>query len=474
MNNGTSRVTGEVGASVREITATLRSGATSARALMEATLNRIQQVDSWLGAFTEVYRDEALDTAARLDIVIASGEQTGPLAGVPVAVKDLSPLDGKRTTMGSLVYRDQVGSFDPVYVQRLRRAGAIVIGKTNTPEFAHAGFCFNRVFGTTRNPWNREHTPGGSSGGAGAAVGAGLVPFAEGSDMGGSVRIPAAYCGVAGLKPSLGRIPMDILPSAFDTISHFGPLAGSVEDVWHFLTATMGPDEADPFSLPEQSIPFDTAGDVEGLRIALSPDLGCYAVDDNVAANLECVAARLRQYGAIVEPAGLAWDHEVFQATYDNWAVFLAAFHGHLLDTHRDQLDPENVDLMERGNAVDAVAYKRIELIRTRLWRDLSRLFTDYDALLCPTVPCTAPLASNSDRDFGFRDSSGRIVAAEMTAPFNFVPHCPALSVPSGFGTNGLPTAVQIVGRRFDEATVLRIGRAIERMERMSAGPCRL
>lgn len=471
MNNETARAPGEAGASIREITTALRSGTTSAESLMETTLNRIEQVDSWLGAFTEVYRGEALDAAGRLDTVIASGGEPGALAGVPVAVKDLSPLDGKRTTMGSLVYRDQAGSFDPVYVQRLRRAGAIVIGKTNTPEFAHAGFCSNRVFGTTRNPWNRERTPGGSSGGAGAAAGAGLVPFAEGSDMGGSVRIPAAYCGVAGLKPSLGRIPMDILPSAFDTISHFGPLAGSVEDVWHFLTATMGPDEADPFSLPEQSIPFDIAGDVAGLRIALSPDLGFYAVDDDVAANLESVAATLRQYGAIVEPAGLAWDHDVFQATDDNWAVFLAAFHDHLLDTHREQLDPENVDLMERGRSIDAVAYKRIELIRTRLWRDISRLFTAYDALLCPTVPCTAPLASSSDRDFGFRDSSGRTVAAEMTAPFNFVPHCPALSVPSGFGADGLPTAAQIVGQRFDEATVLRIGQAIERMGRMNADP---
>lgn len=469
MNSDTPRAPGETGASVGAITAALRNGATSAESLMETTLNRIEQVDSWLGAFTEIYRDDALDAAARLDAVIASGADPGPLAGVPFAVKDLSPLDGKRTTLGSLVYRDRSGSFDPVYVQRLRRAGAIVVGKTNTPEFAHAGFCSNRVFRTTRNPWNSERTPGGSSGGAGAAVGAGLLPFAEGSDMGGSIRIPAAYCGVAGLKPSLGRIPMDILPSVFDTISHFGPLAGSVEDVWHFLTATMGPDEADPFSLPAQSIPFDGAGDVEGLRVALSPDLGFYAVNDDVAANLESVAATLRHYGAIVERADLAWDHNVFQATHDNWAVFLAAFHGHLLDTHRDQLDPENVDLMERGRSIDAVAYKRIELIRTRLWRDLSSLFMDYDALLCPTVPCTAPPASSSDRDFGFRDSAGRTVAAEMTAPFNFVPHCPALSVPSGFGADGLPTAAQIVGRRFDEATVLRIGRAIERMGRGNA-----
>lgn len=450
---------------VGNIARSLREGRTSASLLIQATLERIRRENPRLNAFTEIYEENALQAADRLDAAIAAGNDPGPLAGVPVAVKDLTPLEGKRTTLGSLVYRDRTGTFDPVYVQRLRRAGAIVVGKTNIPEFAQSGFCGNRIFGVTRNPWNTEHTPGGSSGGAAAAVSAGLVSLAEGTDMGGSVRLPAAHCGVVGLKPSLGRIPMDILPSVFDTISHFGPIASCVEDVWHFLVATKGPDEVDPFSLPAQTIPYDEDAGVEGLRIALSTDLGFYAVDEDVKDGLLRAADALRNQGASVDPVSLPWDHAIFQATRDNWIVFMGAFHGHLLDGYREMLDPENVEMLERAAHIDAVAYKRIELVRTRIWRDLVALFRHHDALLCPTVPRTAPLATDSDRNYGYRDVNGRTVATQMTAPFNLVPHCPALSVPSGIGEGELPTAAQIVGRRFDEATVLRVGRAIERTD---------
>lgn len=452
-----------------EIVTALGGGHVSATAVMRSTLDRIDQGNPALTAFTEVYRDEAIAASGRIDEALAAGEWPGALAGVPVAVKDFTPLKGKRTTGGSLVYRDAIGTFDPVYVQRLRAAGAIIVGKTNTPEFAHAGFCHNRVFGTTRNPWNHGRTSGGSSGGAGAAVAAGMVPLAEGSDMGGSVRIPAAYCGVVGLKPSLGRIPMDILPTAFDTISHFGPLAGTVEDAWRFLEATRGPADVDPFSLPDQAIAFDNDASAAGLRIAMSTDLGLYAVDDDVVANLERAADALRAEGARVEPVSIDWTHDMTLAAHDHWSVFLAAWHGDLLDSDRDRLDPETVALMEHGRGLNAVEFKRIELVRTRMWRDLVALFAHYDALLCPTAPCTAPVAECSDQDFGYRDANGRTVAAEMTALFNFTPHCPALSVPSGRAGDGMPTAAQIVGRRFDEATVLRIGRAIERSVPMPA-----
>lgn len=452
-------VRNEAGAMV----AALHRGTITATGLIQRTLDRIAADNDHLVAFTETYDAEALDAARRLDRRLEAGEALAPLAGIPVAVKDLTPLSGKRTTLGSRAYRDEVGTFDPVYVQRLRAAGAIVVGKTNTPEFAHSGFCSNAVFGTTRNPWDTERTPGGSSGGAGAAVAAGHLPLAEGTDMGGSVRIPAAYCGLVGLKPSLGRIPMDILPSVFDTISHFGPLTPSVEDAWRFLEATRGPAEVDPLSLSEQAIPFDRDAAVDGLKIACSPDLGFYAVDADVARNLERSADALRCQGAKVENIHLDWDHSIQQMNADNWALFLAAFQGHLLANHRDELDPENVAMMDRAANIDAITAKRFEILRTRMWRDLSQVFATFDALLCPTVPCTAPPASGSDLDYGHRDANGYTVTAEMTAPFNFVPHCPAITVPSGLGDDGLPTAAQLVTPRFDEATAFRVARAIER-----------
>jgi Asp-tRNA(Asn)/Glu-tRNA(Gln) amidotransferase A subunit family amidase len=443
----------------------IRNHDLSATELVQKSLIRIAQSNPGLLAFTEVYEADARAEAGRIDQKIASGQPVGALAGVPVAVKDITPLAGKKTTLGSLVYRDAIGAFDPVYVKRLRQADAVIIGKTNTPEFAYSGFTDNRVFGTTRNPWHPEHTPGGSSGGAGAAVAAGHVPMAEGTDMAGSIRIPASYCGLIGLKPSLGRIPMDILPTAFDTISHFGPLTRTVEDAWRFLEVAKGPDESDPFSLPQQPIAFDNNAGIDGMRIAFSIDLGFYAVNEYVRHNLQETARHLRDQGADVELVDLPWDREIYRVVGDNWDVFIGAFHGHLLDSHRDQLDPETVAMMERAKTLDGPTVKRFELTRTRLWRDLSRLFDHYDGLLCPTTPITAPGIESKDSDFGYVNDQGEVVANEMTGLFNLVPHCPAISVPSGVDANGLPTGAQFVCRRFSEEIALKLARAVERTE---------
>lgn len=455
---------------VADIVARLRNGSLTASAVISEALRHAHAVNGDLNAFTELYDADALAAAQALDDNMRGGEAPGPLAGVPVAVKDFTPLKGKRTTRGSLACRDAVGAFDPVYVQRLKAAGAIVIGKTNTPEFAFASFCHNRLFGATANPWNPRRTCGGSSGGSAVAVAAQCVPIAEGTDMGGSIRIPAAWCGVIGLKPSLGRIPMDILPSAYDTISHFGPLAATVADAWHFLRVAAGPDEADPFSLPRQTIAFDPDAEVKGLRVALSADLGFYRVEPDVVENLQHTADRLRDAGAIVEPVQLDWDASVYQAIVTHWSLYLAAFNGHLLETRRGELDPELVQEMESVQTLDAVSAKRIEFVRTRLWRDMQRLFSSHDVLLCPTVPSTAPALERRDSDYGGPDADGRVDSPDLTAPFNFVSQCPAISVPSGFGKDGLPTAVQFVGRRFDEATVLRVARAVERTTPLRRG----
>jgi Asp-tRNA(Asn)/Glu-tRNA(Gln) amidotransferase A subunit family amidase len=431
--------------------------------LVNASLDRIEAVNPVLNAFAFVFPDEALAQARDAEAAVKRGEALGPLHGVPVAFKDFTPTKGHRTTLGSRCYQDNVPAHDPVIVRRFKAAGAIIVGKTTTPEFAHSGFTISPLWGATGNPWDPVRSSGGSSGGSGVAATTGCVALAEGTDMGGSVRIPAALCGCVGLKPSLGRIPMDILTTVFDDMSHFGQLARTVDDAALFLRVAEGPDDADidsqvaPRPLPAR---FDT--DLTGLRLALSPDLGLYKPDPDVVANLHAAAGALRDAGAVVEEVDLKVDLDMLRAWGDWWGVYLAAGFGHLLPDHRDDLDPYVVKLMEAGLAMGAVPFKRIEAIRTELWHRLARVLKDHHALLCPTMAQTAPLNTERSRNYWRPDAEGRIEGLDMTELFNMTAQCPALSVPSGRTAAGLPTAIQIVGRRFDDPAVLRIGAAIE------------
>ncbi len=431
--------------------------------VMEGALARIEAAQPVLNAFCFVYPEEALAAARAAERAVAAGARLGPLHGVPIAIKDFTPTAGKTTTRGSYAFEHWVPERDALIVERLRRAGAIMVGKTTTPEFAYSSFTQSPLWGVTRNPWDPTRTPGGSSGGSAAAVAAGCVPLAEGTDMGGSVRIPAALCGLVGLKPSLGRIPMDILPTVFDSISHFGPLARTVADAALFLAVAQGPDDCDIQSLvPALDVPVPPTGRVEGLRLALSVDLGFYAVDAEVAANARAAAAALTGAGARVEEVELAWSREVVDAWTAYWGVYLAAAFEHVLPEHRARMDPKVVALIEAGQAMSAVAFKQLESVRTAQWRELARVFERFDALLCPTMALPAPPVERSDDDFGREDADGRFHGLDMTSPFNNVAQCPALSVPSGVTGAGLPTGLQIVGRRFDDLTVLDIGAALE------------
>jgi Asp-tRNA(Asn)/Glu-tRNA(Gln) amidotransferase A subunit family amidase len=254
----------------------IRSKQLSPTEVMENTLGRIETVNPTLNCFCFVYPEEALEYARAVENKVMAGGDPGPLGGIPIAIKDLTPTKGKRTTLGSYAYEHWVPEADAAIVEKLMAAGAIMVGKTTTPEFAHVGFTESALWGITRNPWDPARTPGGSSGGSAAAVASGCVPLAEGTDMGGSVRIPAAECGVLGLKPSLGRIPMDILPSVFDNISHFGSLARSVDDTALFLAVTQGPDERD---IQSNGTPLDLADpiqpDVRGPLASISASMRC-------------------------------------------------------------------------------------------------------------------------------------------------------------------------------------------------------
>lgn len=454
----------------RHIAAGIRDGRFSAESVIAESLRRAEAVNRTLNAFTLLRTDAALAAARAADRIVAAGGEVPPLLGVPFAAKDLTPTRGDLTTLGSWSTGDWVPETTALCIARLEAAGAILVGKTTTPEFAHSSFTASPRWGITLNPWNPERTSGGSSGGSAVAVAAGVVPFAEGTDMGGSVRIPASFCGVVGFKPSLGRIPMTILPSVFDNISHFGPLARSIADAVAFMECTAGPDDADIGSLP---LPFSAekaaAGDLSGRRFALSMDLGYYAVDPVVERVLRAAVERLRAAGAVVEEVSLGWTRAVNDGWYDLWCVFMSAFFGDAPDRHRERMDPLVVALIERGRSMDATAYKRVELLRTAMWRDLADVLATHDALLCPTCAVTAPPASANDDDYVADLPDGRFRGLDVTCPFNLLPQCPALSLPAGFAEDGLPVGLQVVGHRYADEAVLSIGGAIEAALRQPA-----
>lgn len=281
--------------------------------------------------------------------------------------------------------------------------------------------------------------------------------------MGGSVRIPAAFCGCVGLKPSFGRIPFTILPSIFDSLSHFGPLARTVADAALFLGVTQGPDERDIQSLkPALDLPVPPPASVEGMRLALSVDLGFYHVDPEVEANTRAAARALADASAEIEEVDLGWSRAIVDAWMAHWGVYLAAFFGHTLADHRERMDPQVVALIEAGQAMGAVDFKKTEFVRTEQWQRLYPILERCDALLCPTMALPAPKVGRTDADYDFDDAEGRFHGLDMTSAFNFVSQCPVLSVPSGFTAAGLPTGLQIVGRRFDDLTALTVGAALE------------
>lgn len=447
-----------------QIGAGVREGRFSAETVIAESLRRARIVNDRLNAFTLLREKAAMLAARDADRRVAAREpDLPPLLGVPFAAKDLTPTQGDVTTLGSWSTGNWVPDETALCIARLQAAGAILIAKTTTPEFAYSSFTASPRWGITRNPWNPERTCGGSSGGSAVAVATGVVPFAEGTDMGGSVRIPAALSGVVGFKPSLGRIPMTILPSCFDTLSHFGPLARSVGDATTFLRFTAGPDDADILSQPMPFVPERAAAtSLRGKRFAVSPDLGYYHVDPQVRAVLDAAIACLRASGAVVEDADLTWTRAVNDGWHDLWCVFMSGFFADGLDAHRDRMDPNVLDLIDRGLTLDATSVKRLELLRTAMWKDFARVLSGCDAVLLPTCAVTAPSALACDNDFAATRPDGRFAGLDLTCPFNLLPQCPALSLPAGLAADGLPVGLQIVGQRYADEQVLALGAGIE------------
>jgi amidase len=447
-----------------ELAALVRKREVSARELLEAHLARIERVDPQVNAIVTLDAEGARAAADAADAALAAGEDVGPLHGLPVAHKDTHATGGMRTTWGSPLHADTVPARDELVVERLRRAGAVRVGKTNVPEFAAGSHTFNTLFGATHNPYRHGLSAGGSSGGAAAALAAGLVPLAEGSDMGGSLRNPAAFCNVVGLRPTPGRVPTWPAAMGWSTLSVQGPMGRTVADVALTLSAIAGPEPRVPISLADDPAGFAAPlpEDLRGLRVAWTPDLGgLVPVDPAIPAVLRGVLPVVESLGATVEEAcpDLREADEVF-GTLRAW-LFEATF-GDVV-----RRSPDRVKAAIRGNAAVGAALSgadvgRAEAAHTRLHEEVVRFFGGYDVLLAPTTQVLpfpveqeypAEVAGVAQADYLGWMRSCTLVSATG---------CPALSLPGGFTGDGLPVGLQLVAAPRADRRLLEIAHAIE------------
>ena len=447
---------------VTDIAHAVRTGQGTAMAVIEAALNRAARVQADLNCFAEIDAVGARQAANDLDMRREAGELLGPLAGVPVAIKDCTPVAGLGHRLGSFAFADVVAQRDAVIVQRLRQAGAVILGKTTLSELASSSFCDSPLHGITRNPWNRDKTPGGSSGGSAVAVATGCVAIGEGTDMGGSVRIPASCTGVLGIKPAFGRIPNDDQPSFIDDIQHHGLLTRTTADLAAVLPHVCGPWDADPMTLMPPLPALDRPRSVRGLRVAISEDLGFFVVQEEVLARLGEAGRQLAQAGATVSHVRLGWDRSIADAWVQHWHVYLAAFFGGDLDRVGPQADARLRAVVAKGRAYDAVSIKRLELIRKRQWYALLDVFRDHDVLLSPTMTRPAVGVEEDDSAYHVATDDGRKHGLDMTSVFNWVPWCPALSVPAGLSASGLPIGIHVTAPAHCEDTAISVAATIE------------
>jgi len=432
--------------------------------LTEMYLRRIEALNPKLNAYLTVTADEALASAKKAEQAVMRGQRLGPLHGVPISIKDLEMTRGTRTTFGSLIYKDFVPEIDSVVVERVRKSGAIILGKTNTPEFGLSATTENRVADPCRNPWDPQRTPGGSSGGAGAALIAGLCAIATGSDGGGSIRIPCSFTGTYGIKPTQGRVPRygGVGKTAPNQTSQSGPMSRTVKDSAILLQVLSGHDPRDPISLQQRPPNFLAALDkgVRGLRIAWSGNLGYAAVEPEVMEATSKAARVFEELGATVEEPNLALS-EPYPPFFDLFSTNTYAAYGHLYEEQRDKLADYSVTFMEHGKKVTGAQYARVIRYIDGLKLQMDTFMKRYDLLLTPSMAVVAfPIGRRPTKIAG-RDSDPWWGFMPFTFPFNMTGQ-PAASIPCGFSKEGLPMGLHIIGRRGDEATVLRASAAFE------------
>ncbi|GAB3785081.1 amidase [Nocardioides ungokensis] len=453
-----------VESTAREQAAAVRARTISSRELVDLHLARIAERNPELNAVVSLDEERAREGARVADEALASGVEVGPLHGLPFAFKDTHAVAGWRTTYGSPLFADHVPDTDELIVERVRRAGVVVIGKTNVPEFAAGSHTFNTVFGTTLNPVDPSRSAGGSSGGAACALASGMVPLADGSDMGGSLRNPASFCGVVGLRPSLGRVPEWPLYNQWETTSVGGPMARNVGDLALLLSVMAGPDPRAPQALGDPGATFapPLAGSLAGLRVALSTDLGgAFEVDSDVAAVVEGAASVLTGAGASVSAAhpDLAEADDTFR-TLRAW--HLQAKLGPLLARHPDAFKQSLADNIRLGETLSGADVARAYTQRTTLSERMREFFRAYDVLVLP-VSQVPPFPADQEFPSHINGRPMQTYLDWMRAAYLItVTGCPAISVPAGRTPDGLPVGIQIVAPHGADRRLLEVAAAFE------------
>ncbi|MDZ4309788.1 MAG: amidase [Cypionkella sp.] len=432
--------------------------------LMEATIRRAEAVKGSVNALTYTHFDEAMERARKAEAKYAKGVRTGALEGLPIGIKDESEIKGKPTSSGSLILKDFVATETSTMNARVMRAGGIVHARTATPEFSCAGVTWSRLWGVTRNPWNAAFTPGGSSGGAAASLASGTSSIATGSDIGGSIRIPAAACGVVGYKPPYGRNPDDP-PFNLDFFCHTGPLARTVTDAILLQNVMSGPSPRDIATLrPKLRLPLDYKP-IKGWKIAFSMDLGCFEVDPEVQKNTLAALDVFRSLGATVVEVDLGWKPDVLVSGMNYLEHLFGAYLSGLLEEHGDEMTTYARQFAEFGRKSKAVDFVASLGTINEMYATFGPMLEKYDVLICPTNALPA-VAADFDHSTGTVEINGKQVNPSlgwvMTTPFNMLSRCPVLSVPSGRAHNGIPTGIQIVGRSYCDADVFRAALAYE------------
>jgi amidase len=455
--------------SARAMAAAVATKQISARELLDLHLDRIRAVNPRVNAIVSLDEERARDGAAAADEALAQGERVGPLHGLPHAFKDTHEAAGWPTTFGSPLRHDYVSRRDDLVVERIRRAGAVTIGKTNVPEWAAGSHTFNPIFGTTRNPYDLTRSAGGSSGGAAAALASGMVPLADGSDMGGSLRNPASFCNVVGLRPSVGRVPKWPATNYWELTSVSGPMARTVEDLALLLSVVAGPTRRNVMSLDDPGATFapPLEGRLAGLRVALSTDLGgAFEVDRQVAHVVEHQAAVFESAGAHVEHAHLdvsgaeqafrtlrAW---LFQATY-----------GQMLAKRPDGFKASLADNIRAGEHLTGADVWTAQQRMTSLGERARRFFERYDVLLLP-VSQVPPFDADEEYPQAINGRAQETYLDWMRSNFLItVTGCPSISVPAGFTSEGWPVGVQIVAPPKAERRLLEVAHAFEQLTRV-------
>ena len=439
--------------------------------LTQSAFRRITALDPKLNAFVTLDEEGALARAKQADKEMAAGRSLGPLHGIPISVKDLELTKGLKTTLGSELFKDWVPEFDSAVVERIRAAGAVILGKTNTPEFGNREETFTNIFPACNNPWNTDRMPGGSSGGAAASVASGMCAVATGTDGGGSVRLPAGFCGIFGHKPTQGRVPRfgGRGRPAYNAAATSGPMTNDVRDGAVLSQIMSGHDPRDPGSLrtPVPDYLRDLEKGVEGMRIGVSLTFGYAAVDDSVAQAVEEAGRALEELGATVEDANLSFDPVPREYWWTIWTAGQDAMYGHLYDENPEALMPYTREMIEAGRKVTGAQYSAAMRQAEALRIQMADLFKRYDVLLGPTSAATAWSHLKPPKEIGSKRNDGDFAGISYGAiPFTMVFNIswnPAASIPCGFDADGMPIGLQVVAGHDDDATVFRACRAFEK-----------